>query len=176
MLQFEPKRENQPLQKDGKLHNKDKKPHYEDKKPHEKGEGEKVPEEPLPQQYGADSRRYLKQTVFRSSILGQQQGESGGGESEEREPTLDDRLLGPIQRYDRLNTVLALLQKVKGGEGDQGEEGPRLSDLQQHIQTALDEAVRLRADTEALQHSAKVTHYTILMCPFSGVIIHTFFR
>lgn len=54
-----------------------------------------------------------------------------------------------IQRYDRLNHVLSLLHRTQGEEGGE----VRLPDLREHIKTALDEAVRLRADTEALQHN-----------------------
>ena len=46
--------------------------------------------------------------------------------------------------------MLSLLQRAQGEGGGE----VRLGDLRQHIKTALDEAVRLRADTEALQHEA----------------------
>ena len=119
----------------------------------EEEEEEKVSEKAEGTRHGAESRCYLKQTMFRAAIVGQQQQQ---GECAEEGTKLDNRLLGPIQRYDRLNTVLALLQRVQGGETEEEEEELRLTDLRQHIQSALDEAVRLRADTESLQHSAKV--------------------
>ena len=65
------------------------------------------------------------------------------------------QLLRQAQRYTKLSEVLSLLQqareaqKLTEGEG----EGVRASELKQHIKTALDEAIRLRADTEALQSS-----------------------
>ena len=74
-------------------------------------------------------------------------------------PSLDEHLYQQAQRYDKLNQVLALLQHAQGSktqeeeEGDHSEPGTpvRISELKAHIKTALDEAVRLRADTEALQ-------------------------
>ena len=74
-------------------------------------------------------------------------------------PSLDEHLYQQAQRYDKLNQVLALLQHAQGsktqeeGEGGHSEPGTpvRISELKAHIKTALDEAVRLRADTEALQ-------------------------
>ena len=86
--------------------------------------------------------------MFRGAVLGQKQQMR----REEEEEEVDGRLLGPIQRYDRLNRVLGLLQQVREGEG----QGVELRDLRQHIKSALDEAVRLRADTESLEHTAKV--------------------
>ena len=65
------------------------------------------------------------------------------------------QLLHQAQRYTKLSEVLSLLQQAREvqrlteGEG----EGVRASELKQHIKTALDEAIRLRADTEALQSS-----------------------
>ena len=145
-VKFETKNESQLDKKEEETHNKEE-------------EEEKVSEKPEGSRNGAESRRYLKQTMFRAAIVGQQQQQSVGGECAEEDTPLDNRLLGPIQRYDRLNTVLALLKRVQGGEMEGEEEGLRLTDLRQHIQSALDEAVRLRADTESLQHSAKVRVY-----------------
>ena len=98
--------------------------------------------------------------MFRAAQLGQQMGEECSNKQENvrqqveegGEGGVDRRLLGPIQRYDRLNHVLSLLQQVQGAE--EGE--VRLSSLRDHIQSALDEAVRLRADTDSLQ--LKLTH------------------
>ena len=65
------------------------------------------------------------------------------------------QLLHQAQRYTKLSEVLSLLQQAREAqrlterEGD----GVRASELKQHIKTALDEAIRLRADTEALQSS-----------------------
>ena len=126
----------------------------------EKGDG--VLGSPDGTQHGTASRHYLRQTMFRSAILGQQNQRTGvGGERGGQlvEDELDNRLLGPIQRYDRLNRVLALLQRVQGAEPkeeEEEEEGVKLTDLRQHIQSALDEAVRLRADTESLQQATQV--------------------
>ena len=126
----------------------------------EKGDG--VLGNPDGTQHGTASRHYLRQTMFRSAILGQQNQRRGvGGErgGQPVESELDNRLLGPIQRYDRLNRVLALLQRVQGAEPkeeEEEEEGVKLTDLRQHIQSALDEAVRLRADTESLQQATQV--------------------
>ena len=65
------------------------------------------------------------------------------------------QLLHQAQRYTKLSEVLSLLQQAREAqrltEGE--EEGVRASKLKQHIKTALDEAIRLRADTEALQSS-----------------------
>ena len=78
-------------------------------------------------------------------------------------PNLDAHLYQQAQRYDKLNQVLVLLQQAKdsssvvrdsGSSGGQSQPGTplKISELKSHIKTALDEAVRLRADTEALQH------------------------
>ena len=73
-------------------------------------------------------------------------------------PDFSGHLFQQAQRYDKLNQVLALLQQAKDGrtlEGEGSEPGMspvKMSELKAHIKTALDEAVRLRADTEALQH------------------------
>ena len=77
-------------------------------------------------------------------------------------PSLDTHLYQQAQRYDKLNQVLALLQQAQeskteereGGSGGESEPGTplKISELKSHIKSALDEAVRLRADTEALQH------------------------
>ena len=74
-------------------------------------------------------------------------------------PGLDEHLYQQAPRYDKLNQVLALLQQAKDGESRDGSEERseppgtpvKISELKSHIKTALDEAVRLRADTEALQ-------------------------
>lgn len=66
---------------------------------------------------------------------------------------MEQQLLHQAQRYTKLSEVLSLLQQAReaqeltGGE----REGARASELKQHIKTALDEAIRLRADTETLQ-------------------------
>ena len=104
-----------------------------------------------PQGSEFQDRRYLKQTMFRTSIL-----RDRGPKQPEGSAMVDSRLLGPIQRYDRLNQVLGLLRQVQGTAEREGAEKVRLTDLRQHIQSALDEAVRLRADTESLEHVAKV--------------------
>ena len=95
-------------------------------------------------------QHYLKKTAFRAALLGQEMGkkERAGEEGRGWEGEVDGRLLGPIQRYDRLNRVLSLLQQVQ--ESERGGEGVQLNSLREHIQTALDEAVRLRADTGSL--------------------------
>lgn len=73
-------------------------------------------------------------------------------------PDYSGSLFQQAQRYDKLNQVLALLQQAKDGrnlerEGSEPGTPPvKMSELKAHIKTALDEAVRLRADTEALQH------------------------
>ena len=113
-------------------------------------------------------RAYMKQTMFRGAPVGHRNEERAEGK-------VDDRLLGHIQRYDRLNHVLSLLQHARGGESREGErgdegEGGRLIELREHIRTALDEAVRLRADTDTLQRSTKVQAscclrpYTVWAC------------
>lgn len=107
--------------------------------------------------------------MFKSAPLGHKVSKKGGrvrdvgykkqvdGCEERGEETngVDDCLLGPIQRYDRLNHVLSLLQKVQGTEREEGTDKLRVSDLKEHIQSALDEAVRLRADTDSLQRITK---------------------
>ena len=71
---------------------------------------------------------------------------------------ISSEVLHQVQRYDRLNEVLTLLQRAKElGKTDDSEPGVKLSDLKQHIQTALDEAVRLRTDTEALHNRMAVS-------------------
>ena len=113
-------------------------------------------------------RAYMRQTMFRGAPVGHRNEERAEGK-------VDDRLLGHIQRYDRLNHVLSLLQRARGGESREGErgdegEGGRLIELREHIRTALDEAVRLRADTDTLQRSTKVQAscclrpYTVWAC------------
>lgn len=79
-------------------------------------------------------------------------------------PSIDGHLHQQAQRYDKLNQVLVLLQQAKennslSGDGsvknihsEPGTPPVKISELKAHIKTALDEAVRLRADTEALQH------------------------
>ncbi len=62
---------------------------------------------------------------------------------------VDSVVLNNIQRYDKLNQILSLLHVVKD-EGCKGQEGEQLSHLKEQIMGALDEAVRLRADTQAL--------------------------
>ena len=85
---------------------------------------------------------------------GQTQG-SVVSHSPAHSPSLDNHLYQQAQRYDKLNQVLALLQQVKGGQMDNEQSSPgtpvKMSEFKTHIKTALDEAVRLRADTEALQ-------------------------
>ena len=73
-------------------------------------------------------------------------GGGGGGRGGE--------LLAHVQRYDRLNHILSLLQDAREGGGEGGGGGGKISEgeLGGHIRVALEEAVRLRADTEALQH------------------------
>ncbi len=58
-------------------------------------------------------------------------------------------LLNNIQRYDKLNQILSLLHVAKDG-GCKEQEGEQLSRLKEQIMGALDEAVRLRAETQAL--------------------------
>ena len=81
------------------------------------------------------------------------------------------QLLRQAQRYTKLSEVLSLLQQAREvqrlteGEG----EGVRASELKQHIKTALDEAIRLRADTEALQssmHQDRVSRHLCFSFPF----------
>ena len=81
------------------------------------------------------------------------------------------QLLHQAQRYTKLSEVLSLLQQAREvqrlteGEG----EGVRASELKQHIKTALDEAIRLRADTEALQssmHQDRVSRHLCFSFPF----------
>ena len=64
---------------------------------------------------------------------------------------VDDVVLNNIQRYDKLNQILSLLQQARD-EGSKEQEAVKLSRLRDQIMGALDEAVRLRAETEALQH------------------------
>lgn len=122
-------------------------------------EGERTANgEPESEREVAASKHYMKKTVFRAALLGEEmRKKKREREGEEWEGEVDGRLLGPIQRYDRLNHVLSLLQRVQESESDGGREGEgvKLSSLQEHIQTALDEAVRLRADTDSLH--TKVT-------------------
>ena len=66
-------------------------------------------------------------------------------------------MLHQAKRYDKLNQVLALLEQARGDQ-EAGGEGGRISELKDHIKTALDEAIRLRADTDALQTRAGVSH------------------
>ena len=94
---------------------------------------------------------YRRQTVFSPSLVGQW----------EHEQEVDRHLLGHIRRYDRLNHILSLLQQVQEGEREGEGEGERVrvTELREHIRSALDEAVRLRADTNSLHHRTKVhTH------------------
>ena len=69
-----------------------------------------------------------------------------------------------IQRYDKLNQVLSMLQRAREGQQREEEGEVKLSDLKQHIKTALDEAIRLRADTEVLKNRAKVSYRLIFVC------------
>ena len=99
---------------------------------------------------------YMRQTLFRAADG--QLGHHTRWQRKERDE-VDGRLLGPIQRYDRLNHVLSLLQQAQargGGEAGGGGEQVKLSELREQIRCALDEAVRLRADTELLQQTTKV--------------------
>jgi hypothetical protein len=76
------------------------------------------------------------------------------------------------QRYDKLNQVLTLLQQAKDGKTlvreEESSEPPgtpvKISELKTHIKTALDEAVRLRADTDALQQRVITTVNVSLPC------------
>ena len=88
-----------------------------------------------------------------------------------RSPDFSGHLHQQAQRYDKLNQVLALLQQAKDrrnleGEGSEPGTPPvKMSELKAHIKTALDEAVRLRADTEALQHRMlNGVSYNTIMC------------
>ena len=111
---------------------------------------------------------YMRQTLFRGADG--QLGHHTRWKGKERDE-VHGRLLGPIQRYDRLNHVLSLLQQAQAGGGretgggrevgggvETGGSGEqiKLSELREQIQCALDEAVRLRADTELLQQTTKV--------------------
>lgn len=100
---------------------------------------------------------YMKQTLFRAA-----DGQLGQHTRWKRKDEVDSRLLAPIQRYDRLNHVLSLLQQAQAGgqeTGGGGGEQVKLSELREQIRCALDEAVRLRADTELLQQTTKVFLY-----------------
>ena len=85
--------------------------------------------------------------------------QDGSTISSSHSPGLDEHLYQQAQRYDKLNQVLILLQQAKDGQtrdsSEERSEPPgtpvKISELKSHIKTALDEAVRLRADTEALQ-------------------------
>ena len=84
-------------------------------------------------------------------------------------PSLDEHLYQQAQRYDKLNQVLTLLQQAKDGktldsEGSEPGTPVKISELKAHIKTALDEAVRLRADTEALQQRVITTVTVSLPC------------
>ena len=84
-------------------------------------------------------------------------------------PSLDEHLYQQAQRYDKLNQVLTLLQQAKDGktldsEGSEPGTPVKISELKAHIKTALDEAVRLRADTEALQQRVITTVAVSLPC------------
>ena len=116
-------------------------------------------------------RAYMRQSMFPAAPLGQQTRQQGQG----RAVQVDSRLLGHIRRYDRLNHILSLLQHVQGGEREGGEgegggeergERVKLSELREQIRTTLDEAVRLRADTESLQHSTEVPVHDIVLCTY----------
>ena len=76
-------------------------------------------------------------------------------------------MLHQAKRYDKLNQVLALLEQARGSKEVGGERegegtGGKISELKDHIKTALDEAIRLRADTEALQTRAEVSTDSVL--------------
>ena len=80
------------------------------------------------------------------------------------------QLLRQAQRYTKLSEVLSLLQQAREAQRlTEGEgEGVRASELKQHIKTALDEAIRLRADTEALQssmHPGRVSRHLWISSP-----------
>ena len=68
---------------------------------------------------------------------------------------VEDVMLNNIQRYDKLNQILSLLQQARDG-GSKEQEVIKLSQLKEQIMGALDEAVRLRAETEALQHKVRL--------------------
>ena len=76
---------------------------------------------------------------------------------------LSKELSQHVQRYDRLNQVLGLLQQARDQEDSGGGEGGGVpTGLQGQIKAALEEAVRLRAETEALrrgnlQHNAEAS-------------------
>ncbi len=87
-------------------------------------------------------------------------------------PGLDEHLYQQAKRYDKLNQVLTLLQQAKDGKtlvrGEESREPPgtpvKISELKTHIKTALDEAVRLRADSDALQQRVITTATVSLPC------------
>ncbi len=64
-------------------------------------------------------------------------------------------LLNTVQRYDKLNQILSLLHAARD-EGNKEKEEVKLSQLKEHILGALNEAVRLRADTQALTKQVSI--------------------
>lgn len=64
-------------------------------------------------------------------------------------------LLNTVQRYDKLNQILSLLHAARD-EGNKEKEEVKLNQLKEHILGALNEAVRLRADTQALTKQVSI--------------------
>ena len=100
-------------------------------------------------------RHYMRQSVFHVDYqpvnkVAEQSLEAVTG-------VADKQLLSYIQRYAKLDAVLTMLQSVQRGEViGEGKQEMKLSGLRDHIKRALDEAVRLRAETETLRYSTEV--------------------
>ena len=111
------------------------------------------------EQHGLHTDAQTKNSSSTEQLNVVDNAQDGSTISSSRSPGLDEHLYQQAQRYDKLNQVLTLLQQAKDGKGqDSSEERSeplgtpvKISELKSHIKTALDEAVRLRADTEALQ-------------------------
>ena len=118
----------------------------------------------------ASASQPIREQLTRDSPTGAQDQNSGSMEQLTTEDphrvashsphplNLSRHLYQQAQRYDKLNHVLALLEQAKDSKNVEGEGSKpgtppvKITELKTHIKTALDEAVRLRADTEALQH------------------------
>ena len=68
----------------------------------------------------------------------------------------DDMLLNQAERYKKLKEVSALLQEAHEAQASDRTGGYTSEELEDQIRTALEEAVRLRAETESLYNKVCV--------------------
>ena len=68
----------------------------------------------------------------------------------------DDMLLNQAERYKKLKEVSALLQEAREAQASDRAGDYTSEELKDQIRTALEEAVRLRAETESLYNKVCV--------------------